>query len=121
LGEVWAELDANRCLRTSGSSSSTFGSFAIPADPQVTGVGLRPNTSGFPLCGEAIAARAYSHVDRTGFTGAKSARISISFTASRASAFPAWEVVAARKDLRLRRVTLRSAIRGEWRGGREQA
>jgi uncharacterized repeat protein (TIGR01451 family) len=83
--------NANPCLGVSGCSLSTFTTFPIPADPQVTGAGVTPVAGNFTLYGGTITSvSAYSYPDGTGFTGDKSARISITFTASVANPVLAW-------------------------------
>ncbi|MFL5679572.1 MAG: hypothetical protein ACJ77B_03140, partial [Chloroflexota bacterium] len=60
-------------------SASTF---PIPADPQVTGAGVTPVAGNFTMFGGTITgASAYSYADGTGFSGDKSARITVTFTA----------------------------------------
>jgi len=82
-------LDADPCLGVSGCSTST--TFAIPADPQVTGAGVTPIAGNFTLYGGTITAvSAYSYPDGTGFAGDKSAQITITFTASVANPVLAW-------------------------------
>jgi hypothetical protein len=82
-------LDADPCLGISGCSTSS--TFAIPADPQVTGGGVTPIAGVFTLYGGTITAvSAYSYPDGAGFTGDKSAQISITFTASVATPVLAW-------------------------------
>ncbi|MBI5037147.1 MAG: DUF11 domain-containing protein [Candidatus Kerfeldbacteria bacterium] len=65
--------------------------FAIPADPQVTGAGVTPITGNFTLYGGTItAASAYSYSNGAGFAGDKSASITLTFTASVANPVLAW-------------------------------
>lgn len=80
---------ADPCAGVSGCSSST--TFAIPADPQVTGAGVTPIAGSFRLYGGTITSvSAYSYPDGTGFSGDKSAGISITFTASQSNPVLAW-------------------------------
>jgi hypothetical protein len=84
-------LNANPCLGVSGCSPATFTTFAIPADPQVTGAGVTPLAGDLRLYGGTImGVSAYSYPNGSGFTGDKSARITITFTASRANPVLAW-------------------------------
>src|SRR6266516_2304068 len=70
---------ANPCLGVTGCGSPT--TLAIPADPQVTGAGVTQIPGVFTLfSGTLTSASAYSYPDGAGFTGDKSAEISISFT-----------------------------------------
>src|SRR5205814_9463552 len=56
---------ANPCLGV--ASCSTFSSFPIPADPQVTGAGVTPVPGNFRLYGGTITGvSAYSYADGTG-------------------------------------------------------
>ncbi len=81
-------LNANPCLGVSGCSA--FSTFAIPADPQVTGAGVTPVAGNFRLYGGTITAvSAYS--GGAGFpAGDNSRRITITFTASVANPVLAW-------------------------------
>ncbi len=83
---------ANPCLGVSGCSSST--TFAIPKDPQVdngSGSPISQIAGNFRLYGGTISSvSAYSYPDGSGFTGDKSARITITFTASVANPVLAW-------------------------------
>ncbi|MBI4038117.1 hypothetical protein HY387_00480 [Candidatus Daviesbacteria bacterium] len=80
---------ANPCLGVSGCGS--LNTDPIPADPQVTGAGVTPIAGNFTLYGGTITAVSpYSYADGTGFTGDKSARITITFTASVANPVLAW-------------------------------
>jgi len=82
-------LNADPCLGV--SNCNTFTSFAIPADPQVTGAGVTPIAGSFRLYGGTITAvSAYSYPNGSGFTGDKSARITITFTASKTNPVLAW-------------------------------
>jgi uncharacterized repeat protein (TIGR01451 family) len=89
---------ANPCLGVSGCGS--FTTFPIPADPQVTGAGVTPIAGTFRLYGGTITAvSAYSYANGTGFAGDKSARITITFTATTANPVLAWGGhIATRKD-----------------------
>ncbi|HEU5212912.1 MAG TPA: hypothetical protein VFU10_09110, partial [Gaiellaceae bacterium] len=91
-------LDANPCLGVSGCN--TFSTFPIPADPQVTGAGVTQAAGVFTLFGGTITSvSAYSYPDGAGFTGDKSARITINFTASKTNPVLAWGGhIATRKD-----------------------
>jgi hypothetical protein len=93
-------LDVNPCLGVSGCNPGSFGTFAIPADPQVTGAGVTPIAGVFRLYGGTITAvSAYSYADGAGFVGDKSARITITFTASVANPVLAWGGhIATRQD-----------------------
>ena len=80
---------ADPCLGVAGCTASTSG--AIPADPQVTGAGITPVAGNFTLFGGTITAvSAYAYDDGTGFTGDKSARITVTFTANAANPVLAW-------------------------------
>ena len=73
---------------TACGSPSTF---AIPADPQVTGAGVTPIAGNFTIFGGTItSASAYSYPNGTGFVGDKSARITLTFTASVSNPVIAW-------------------------------
>jgi uncharacterized repeat protein (TIGR01451 family) len=81
--------NANPCLGVSPCGSPT--TFPIPADPQVTGAGVTPVAGNFTLYGGTISAvSTYTYPNGSGFTGDKSARISITFTASQANPVLAW-------------------------------
>src|SRR5439155_5621406 len=81
---------ANPCVGISGCSGSPS-TFAIPADPQVTGAGVTPVAGDFALFGGTITGvSAYSYVDGAGFAGDKSARVTITFTPDRANPVLAW-------------------------------
>jgi hypothetical protein len=83
--------NANPCLGISGCNAGVFTTFAVPADPQVTGAGVTPIAGNFRLYGGAITGvSAYSYPDGAGFTGDKSAQIAITFTASVANPVLAW-------------------------------
>jgi hypothetical protein len=82
-------LNANPCLGVSGCSA--FTEFDIPADPQVTGAGVTPLAGKFRIYGGMITGvSAYSYPNGSGFTGDKSARITITFTASVKNPVLAW-------------------------------
>jgi len=89
-------LNANPCLGVSGCVfpgvlGTDYTEFTIPADPQVTGAGVTPLAGKFRLHGGTITAvSAYSYPNGSGFTGDKSARLTITFTASRANPVLAW-------------------------------
>ena len=92
---------ANPCVGVSGCNPLSFSTFAIPADPQVTGAGVTPIAGEFRLYGGTITnvGPTYSYPNGTGFTGDKSARISIEFTASVANPVLAWGGhIATRQD-----------------------
>src|SRR5262249_8319036 len=91
-------LNANPCLGVSGCGAPT--TFPIPADPQVTGAGVTPIAGNLTMFGGTITGvSAYSYADGTGFAGDKSARITITFTASQANPVLAWGGhIATRKD-----------------------
>ena len=82
-------LDANPCLGVSGCSA--FTTFPIPVDPQVSGAGITPLSGVFTMYGGTITSlSAYSYADGSGFVGDKSARITITFSASVANPVLAW-------------------------------
>jgi hypothetical protein len=79
---------ANPLLGVGALTSTTF---PIPNDPQVTGAGVTPASGNFTMYGATItAASAYSYLDGTGFSGDKSARITLTFTAAAANPVLAW-------------------------------
>ncbi|MBI3751864.1 MAG: DUF11 domain-containing protein, partial [Chloroflexi bacterium] len=81
--------DADPCLGVSGCSGST--TFAIPADPQVTGAGITPIAGNFTLFGGTITGvSAYTYPNGSGFAGDKSADIAITFTTAVANPVLAW-------------------------------
>src|SRR5262245_35371225 len=83
--------DANPCLGVSGCNAGSFSTFAIPADPQVTGAGVTPIAGNFRMYGGTITAvSAYTYPDGAGFAGDKSASITITFTASVTNPVLAW-------------------------------
>jgi hypothetical protein len=78
---------ANPCVGVSGCS--TFSTIAIPADPQITG--FTPIAGNFTFYGaNNLSLSAYSYPNGTGFSGDKSARISITFHALVANPVLAW-------------------------------
>jgi uncharacterized repeat protein (TIGR01451 family) len=93
-------LDANPCLGVTGCNPFSFDEFPIPADPQVTGAGVTPIAGNLTMFGGDITAvSAYSYPDGTGFAGDKSARITITFTATTANPVLAWGGhIASRQD-----------------------
>jgi uncharacterized repeat protein (TIGR01451 family) len=93
-------LDANPCLGVSGCNPFSFDEFPIPADPQVTGAGVTPIAGNLTMFGGDITGvSAYSYPDGTGFAGDKSARITITFTATTANPVLAWGGhIASRQD-----------------------
>ena len=90
--------NANPCLGV--ANCSAFTTFPIPADAQVTGAGVTPIAGNFTLYGGTITGvSAYTYANGTGFTGDKSAKITITFTASQANPVLAWGGhIATRKD-----------------------
>lgn len=81
---------ANPCAGVTLNCSSP-NTFPIPADPQVTGAGKTQIPGNFTLYGGTITAvSAYTYDTGTGFVGDKSARLSITFTASAANPVLAW-------------------------------
>ena len=97
-------LNANPCLGITmvGGCSPLLPSStsAIPADPQVTAGGVTPIAGNFTLFGGTITGvSAYSYPDGTGFAGDKSARITLTFTASVVNPVLAWGGhIASRQD-----------------------
>lgn len=82
--------DANPCLGVAGCTAPG-NTFAIPADPQVTGAGVTPVAGNFTLFGGTITAVSpYSYSKGAGFTGDKSASVDITFTANVANPVLAW-------------------------------
>jgi uncharacterized repeat protein (TIGR01451 family) len=81
-------LTANPCLGVSGCS--TYTSFPIPADPQVTGAGVTPIAGNFRLYGGTITQVSPYSYSPPGFSGDTSAAITLTFTASVANAVLAW-------------------------------
>jgi uncharacterized repeat protein (TIGR01451 family) len=81
--------DANPCLGVTGCGTPT--TFPIPVDPQVSGAGVTPVAGNFTLFGGTISGvSAYSYPTGAGFTGDKSARITITFNAAQANPVLAW-------------------------------
>jgi uncharacterized repeat protein (TIGR01451 family) len=82
-------LNANPCLGVNPCGAPSL--FDIPADPQVTGASVTPNAGSFRMYGGTITAvSAYSYPNGSGFTGDKSAQLTITFTASQANPVLAW-------------------------------
>ncbi|PIS41930.1 MAG: hypothetical protein COT25_00455, partial [Candidatus Kerfeldbacteria bacterium CG08_land_8_20_14_0_20_42_7] len=80
---------ADPTLGVSGLPTPT--TYAIPNDPQVTGASVTPIAGNFTLYGGTVTgATSYSYANGTGFTGDKSARISLTFTADVANPVLAW-------------------------------
>jgi len=91
---------SNPCIGVSGCSLGTSTTFPIPADPQVTGQGVPQIAGNFTLFNGTITnVSAYSYANGAGFVGDKSARITVSFTASTANPVLAWGGhIATRQD-----------------------
>jgi hypothetical protein len=102
-------LDANPCLGITGCGSGAFSAttFPIPTDPQVSGAGVTQIPGVFTLyggtitsveCGAGVtrptdscsAGNPYDYTTGTGFTGDKSASITVVFTAKVANPVLAW-------------------------------
>src|SRR5262249_6808664 len=83
---------ANPCLGVSGCNPSNFNvRTAIPPDTQVTGAGAIPSARWISIYGGAITnLSTYSYANGTGFSGDKSARITVTFTASVANPVLVW-------------------------------
>jgi hypothetical protein len=85
-------LDADPCLGVSSCGSAT--TFPIPKDPQVdngSGSPIVQAPGNFTMFGGTITSvSAYTYPDGAGFAGDKSARITITFTASQANPVLAW-------------------------------
>jgi uncharacterized repeat protein (TIGR01451 family) len=80
---------ANPTLGVSSPGASM--TFAIPTDPQVTGAGVTPVAGNFTMWGGTITGvSGYSYADGTGFSGDKSARITLTFTATNDHPTLAW-------------------------------
>lgn len=80
---------ADPCYGVSGCGASSV--FPIPADLQVTGAGVTPDSGNFTIFGGSITnVSAYTYTDGTGFSGDKTARLTITFTASQANPVLAW-------------------------------
>jgi hypothetical protein len=96
-------LDANPCLGVNGCNSGSYYPFPLAppnADPQVTGAGVTPLAGELRMYGGTISAiSGYSYPNGSGFSGDKSARITITFTASRSNPVLAWGGhISTRKD-----------------------
>ncbi|HMH58974.1 MAG TPA: hypothetical protein VK537_07315, partial [Galbitalea sp.] len=93
-------LNANPCLGVTGCNFATGTTFPIPVDPQVAGGGVTPIPGNFTLYGGSITAvSAYTYPDGTGFTGDKTASITLTFTASVVNPVLAWGGhIASRAD-----------------------
>ncbi len=82
-------VDANPCAGIAGCGAAT--TFAIPADPQVTGAGVTPIAGNFTLYGGTITGvSAYTYDEGTGFAGDKSAKVTITFNATQSNPVLAW-------------------------------
>ena len=80
---------ADPCAGISGCSS--FSTFAIPVDLQVSGAGVTPIPGSFRLYGGTITGvSGYSYSNGAGFAGDKSARITITFTTTVSNPVLAW-------------------------------
>ena len=107
-------LNANPCVGVSGCSGSP-NTRSIPADPQIAGFSpiagsfslwggtinsiTRPSKVGNTTCTNTNSSGSYCYSSGTGFTGDKSAAITINFTASVANPVLAWGGhIATRKD-----------------------
>ena len=114
-------LDANPCLGITMvpvcNNLSPSSLFAIPADPQVLGAGVtpkpgnltmwggtitavsRPTAIGSTTCTDANSSGPYCYSTGTGFSGDKSAAITVEFTATAANPVLAWGGhIASRAD-----------------------
>lgn len=91
-------VPADPCAGIAGCGSSS--TFPIPVDPQVSGGGVTQIPGVFTLYGGTITGvSAYSYPDGSGFTGDKSAQITITFTANQANTVLAWGGhIATRSD-----------------------
>jgi uncharacterized repeat protein (TIGR01451 family) len=79
--------DANPCVGVAGCSG--FTTFPIPADPQNASISQLPGD--FRIYGGTITSvSAYSYPNGPGFTGDKSARLRVTFTASVTNPVLAW-------------------------------
>ncbi len=82
---------ADPCDGVAGCLIGSPNTFAIPADPQVTGAGITPPAGLFKMYGGTITGvSAYSYANGSGFVGDKSARVSVTFTASVTNPVLAW-------------------------------
>jgi hypothetical protein len=89
--------NANPCLGVNGCGSPT--TFAIPADPQVTGAGVTPIAGNFTLYNGTITSVDPYTGGTTFPTGDNSRRITIHFTANVANPVLAWGGhISTRKD-----------------------
>jgi uncharacterized repeat protein (TIGR01451 family) len=80
---------ADPCVGVSGCSS--FTTYPIPLDPQVSGAGVTQIPGVFTMYGGTItAASAYTYANGSGFTGDKSARITLTFTSTVVTPVLAW-------------------------------
>jgi uncharacterized repeat protein (TIGR01451 family) len=86
-------LNADPCLGVS-NCPATPATTAIPGDPQVTGASITPNPGAFRLYGGTFpasgAVSTYSYPNGTAFSGDKSARVTITFTATQPNPVLAW-------------------------------
>jgi len=91
---------SNPCIGVSGCSLATFDTEPIPADTQVTGAGVSQIAGSFTLFnGNITSVSGYSYANGAGFVGDKSARITVSFTATVANPVLAWGGhIATRQD-----------------------
>ncbi len=94
---------ANPCLGVSACNAAVFNTFAIPKDPQVdngAGSPISQLAGVFTLFGGTITGvSAYAYPGGAGFAGDKTARITITFVASRANPVLAWGGhIATRND-----------------------
>mgnify|MGYP003350386752 CR=1 FL=1 len=88
---------ADPCLGVSGCAAQM--TFAIPADPQVTGAGVTPAAGSFTLFGGTITAVGAYSGGAAFPTGDNARRITITFTAAVANPVLAWGGhIAARTD-----------------------
>jgi hypothetical protein len=90
------------CAGVSGCSLSTFDTEPIPLDPQVSAAvpTVTQIPGNFTLFGGTITGvSSYTYADGTGFTGDKSARITVSFTTTVGNPVLAWGGhIATRRD-----------------------
>ena len=86
------------CAGVSNCGAPT--TFAIPADPQVTGAPVTQIAGNFTLFGGTITAvSGYTYANGAGFVGDKSAKITVTFTASQGNPVLAWGGhIATRQD-----------------------
>lgn len=85
------ETTANPCAGVAGCSlAGTKDTFAIPADPAVTGLGVTPVAGNFTMFnGDITAVSAYT-IYAGDYSGDSSTKITISFTATTANPVLAW-------------------------------